>query len=247
MKPPSDDARQLLEQYRASLTLGAEQKARLASLVEERALRGDLPRFDVADAAPSVPESTLIQKLWSSTVGKLALGVLALGAAGTAGQQLLNDEPARSWSRPPAAQVAPLPAAPRASALPATPRGQTLPAAEPKADSKPLEPRASSSHSEKVVAPPADNAEPTIDEEVKLVNAAQAALRAGDTRRSFDLLAQHAARFPNGKLVTLRQVTQMMTLCQAGRRAEARRQATAFLASKPSSPFAERVKSICVD
>lgn len=246
MKPPSDDGRQLLEQYRASLTLGAEQKARLGSIVEERALRGDLPRFDVNGAAPSVPEPTLLQQLWGSTVGKLALGVLAVGAAGVAGEQLLNDDSAPTWQRPPAAQVAPVPAPPRDAAPPAAPV-EPAPIVERKPASKPVTPPNPSSHTERSVAAAAESSEPTIDEEVKLVSAAQAALRSGDTKRSFELLAQHAARFPGGKLVTLREVTHMMTLCQAGRRAEARRQASTFLANKPSSPFAERVKSICAD
>ena len=84
-----------------------------------------------------------------------------------------------------------------------------------------------------------------MDEEVKLVSAAQSALRAGDAKQALELLAQHAARFPNGKLATLRQVTHMMALCQAGQRAQARQEAADFVAERPSSPFARRVNGIC--
>jgi outer membrane protein assembly factor BamD (BamD/ComL family) len=94
-----------------------------------------------------------------------------------------------------------------------------------------------------VAAPSAS--EPTIDEEVKLMNAAQAALRAGEPKRALELLNEHAARFPAGKLSTARQVTHMMALCQAGKAEQARHEATSFLAKNPGSPFAARVSGIC--
>lgn len=243
MKPPSDSARRLLEQYRESITLGAEQKARLGGVVHERVLRGDAPRFDVTPAAQAAPEPSFIQQLWSSTAGKWVLGVLALGAAGGVGHQIVRDEPA------PAAQVAhSAPLAPQvALAPPPVPEQEH---AQPPVGEQQRPPAVSSNRPrvEKALpAPSAATEEPTIDEEVKLVNGAQSALRAGNSKQALELLAQHAARFPNGKLGTLRQVTQMMALCQAGQRAEARRQAAEFLARKPSSPFAERVKGICAD
>jgi hypothetical protein len=93
--------------------------------------------------------------------------------------------------------------------------------------------------------PSASASEPTIDEEVKLMNAAQAALRAGDATRALLLLREHAARFPTGKLATARQVTRMMALCQAGQGPQARREAASFLTKNPDSPFAERVERLC--
>jgi hypothetical protein len=248
MKPPSDSARLLLEAYKDSITLGADQKARLGSVVQERVLRGDLPRFEVAPAAHAAPEPSFMQRVWSSTWGKLGVGVLAIGGVAAAGQYVMEGEAkAPSGLVAPVTHVTPGPAT--SHATPPKPAPMHEPAAvEPKI-AKPVTPPALVPQVEKAekaaASPSATAGEPTVDEEVKLVNAAQAALRAGDTRRSFELLGQHATRFPNGKLVTLRQVTHMMTLCQAGRGAEARKEAADFLASRPSSPFAERVKTIC--
>ena len=56
MKPPSDSARAVLERYKAATALKAEDKTRLGSLVNERALRGDVPRFDVQAELPSMPQ-----------------------------------------------------------------------------------------------------------------------------------------------------------------------------------------------
>jgi outer membrane protein assembly factor BamD (BamD/ComL family) len=114
----------------------------------------------------------------------------------------------------------------------------------------PIEPSPTRTEKQSLPAParsPAPSAEPTVDEEVKLINGAQAALRAGDTRHALELLAQHAARFPAGKLATLRQVTHMLALCQSGKTAQARQEAADFVADKPGSPFVERVKTICAE
>jgi outer membrane protein assembly factor BamD (BamD/ComL family) len=85
----------------------------------------------------------------------------------------------------------------------------------------------------------------TIDEEMRLMNAAQDALRTGHSKRALSLLNEHSERFPNGKLSSARSVTRMMALCQAGSSEQARREAEQFLARHPSSPFVDRVKTIC--
>jgi outer membrane protein assembly factor BamD (BamD/ComL family) len=84
-----------------------------------------------------------------------------------------------------------------------------------------------------------------IDEEMRLLNGAQAALRAGDAKHALSLLSEHAARFPNGKLSLARAVTRMLALCQAGRAEQARAEAQRFIAKYPSSPFVDRVRAIC--
>lgn len=54
-------------------------------------------------------------------------------------------------------------------------------------------------------APPAALDEGTLRAETALIEGALAALRAGDTTRAGGLLAEHAARFPNGLLLRERQ------------------------------------------
>ncbi len=243
MKPPSERAREVLERYKAASGLGADEKSRLGDIVRERVLRGDLPRFDVLPLAASVPHASLAQKLWSTTIGKLGTAVLVAGAAGGIGYQLQKN-PVDNLAAPATTVVrARLTASNATVPAPVAPQE---PAPEPsteaaQADAARVLPRPK----ERSAAPSADVAEPTIDDEVKLVSGAQTALRGGNTARAMQLLKEHETRFPAGKLATLRQVTYMMALCQSGQTAQARQAAARFLAKNPSSPFAERVSGIC--
>jgi len=88
-------------------------------------------------------------------------------------------------------------------------------------------------------------AEVTIDGDVNLMNAAQAALRSGDQKHALQLLGERARRFPNGKLANARVVTRISALCIIGSTDEARREAGRFLARNANSPFLERVRNIC--
>ncbi len=242
MKPPSPQARLLLERYRSSTTLSADAKARLGDVVRERALRGDLPRFDVQPLPNSLPGSSLAARVWSATLAKVGLGLVVAGAAGGLVYQATT--PAVP-SRPEAPAPSEAPPAPEVRALPSpvvevAPALPTLDTAE-RAAAPSETPRRKVERS----AEPTASAEPTIDDEVKLINAAQAALRAGDTKRALTLSNEHAARFPTGKLATARKVTRMMALCKAGNAQQARREATDFLEKNPASPFADRVRGIC--
>lgn len=249
MKPPSDNARRLLDRYKEASSLGAERKARLGEVVHERVLRGDLPRFDVVLGVQAAAHNSWLQKLWASSATKWGLGALVAGAVGAGSYRAWHEDGALSLRDAPAAAVTrslppsePVPAQ-ASSNLPAEPAAAARP--EEPAPAEAPQPRA---EKQSLPAPsrlPAPSAEPTVDEEVKLINAAQAALRAGDAKHALELLSQHAARFPAGKLATLRQVTHMMALCQSGKAEQARQEAADFVASKPGSPFVERVKSIC--
>lgn len=246
MKPPSDEAVRLLQRYKEASAPGAEQKARLGDVVRERLLRGDLPRFDVVPFAPATPEPSLVQRLWSSTAGKLALGAVAVGAAGGASYPFFVQESLPSQRPAASAAVARAASPPLQSARPSS--ATTATEEKPVGETAPQAPASKTVRSRAENTPPAavKASEATVDEEVELVNASQAALRAGNTAQALDLLAQHAARFPSGKLATLRQVTRMMALCQSGRTAQARQEAADFIAKKPDSPFVERVKTICL-
>jgi hypothetical protein len=241
MNAPSERARVVLERYRTAGALGASEKTRLGDVIHERVLRGDLPRFDIPAALVVVHQASLAQRLWGSALGKLGAGLVLVGASSAVVYEL-KAPPSQLELQAPAATVAHLPPAPH-EALKAAPdvtppkpelvEDQAAPAAMPP-HPKP----------DRVSATPSAS-EPTIDEEVKLMNAAQSALRAGDSKHALELLNEHAARFPSGKLATARQVTHMMALCQAGKSGQARQEAASFLAKNPSSPFATRVSGIC--
>jgi hypothetical protein len=244
MKPPSDRARLLLQRYKEASAPDTEQKARLGDVLRERVLRGDSPRFEVVPVvALAVSQTSFVQKLWASAWAKLGVGVVAAGAAGGAGYRALHEDAPAPMQPAHWASVAQV--VPRASVARTAPKLDDSMSSPKEADDG-VASKAAPSRTEK--APSAavfPSAEPTIDEEVKLLSGAQAALRSGESKKALELLAAHAARFPNGKLGTLRQVTHMMALCQAGLRAQARREAADFIASKPSSPFVERVRNIC--
>lgn len=247
MTSPSDRARLLLQRYKEANALGTEQKARLGEVVRERVQRGDLPRFDVVPVvAYAASQTSVAQKLWGSVWAKWGLGVVAVGAAAGAGYRTFQVDAAPPEQGAHVATSAHREQLLRASVAAAPPVVPASPSATHAGDSAAVRSPAAVPRAEKSsAAAAAPSAEPTIDEEVKLVTGAQSALRAGDSKRALELLAAHAVRFPNGKLSTLRQVTHMMALCQAGRRTQARQEAAAFVASKPSSPFVERVNGIC--
>lgn len=83
------------------------------------------------------------------------------------------------------------------------------------------------------------------DEEQKLFRAAQAALAAGDTDSAFSLLYEQATKYPKGALAPAREVTHATALCRAGKPAEARAEAAAFVAAHPDSPLSAEARRIC--
>jgi hypothetical protein len=85
----------------------------------------------------------------------------------------------------------------------------------------------------------------TLDEETRLLADAQLALRSGKAERALALLAEHTWRFPRGQLAEAREVAHVVALCEAGHAASSRAEAKRFLAKRPRSPFAERVRTVC--
>src|SRR5579863_6996920 len=82
MKPLSAEASALLERYKSMQDLPASVQVRVFDAVTDRAQRGDLPRFDVKADPPIVPRGGLVSRLWSSTLGKFGVLVIALGLSG---------------------------------------------------------------------------------------------------------------------------------------------------------------------
>jgi hypothetical protein len=240
MKEPSQRAQAILARYKAAQALPAETKAQVLDAVRTRALRGDLPRFDIQTTAPVVPESGLLRALWSSPLAKLGLGLLFAGPVALGVVALRKAAPVTAPPPPrqqavPAASIAP-------SAATATPLLEPLGSVV----SAPAGSAPRPAKLEKQVAPASPSAgEATIDEEVQLIKEAQAALRAGDATGALARTDEHSRRFPTGKLASARAVTRMMALCQAGRQDQARLEADRFLAAHPGSPYADRVKGIC--
>jgi hypothetical protein len=88
--------------------------------------------------------------------------------------------------------------------------------------------------------------EPTlVDDEVRLLREANAALRAGrdaDARAGFD---EHARRFPQGSLVELREVGRALLRCRGGTADDAAETIAAFERRYPGSPHLARLAREC--
>jgi hypothetical protein len=99
------------------------------------------------------------------------------------------------------------------------------------------------------VHPPPTSQSPrgTVDEEMKLLRAAHSALRAGRPEQALAQLAEHTWRFPNGELAEQRDVAHILALCRAGKTEASRSEARRFLAARPDSPFAGRVRATCAE
>ena len=99
-------------------------------------------------------------------------------------------------------------------------------------------------------APAAQSAKPekkavdsSLAAERKLLDAARAALVAGDSSTGLERLARHAAQFPRGALAEERAALTVDALVAAGRYDEAKRRAEAFRARYPGSIFAPSVEA----
>jgi hypothetical protein len=123
---------------------------------------------------------------------------------------------------------------PHTSALPPTRKSSA-----PESELPPPPPTASAS------AKPAERA--GIEAELQLIHAAQRALREAKPELALARLDEHAARFPNGELADMRAIARIMALCQAGELAQAHALSQQFLQHSPRSPYAVRVRTLCVE
>ncbi|WP_438043084.1 hypothetical protein [Sorangium sp. So ce128] len=169
-------------------------------------------------------------------------------AAASSTQEATQEEPALPAKAEPAAAPAAEPA-PRAAAstknvAPApqaiglarqVPSSVPAATAAPAIDPLPREPR-----SAEVAQSPAT---PTsvLSDELRLIDAARAALTRGDAPLALRLTAEHAARFPGGSLAIERDVLRVDALVAGGHVAEAASQACAFVARSPRSAQAPRM------
>jgi hypothetical protein len=85
----------------------------------------------------------------------------------------------------------------------------------------------------------------SLDDETRLIGAADAALRAGDGASALLRLDEHARSFPDGVLAEERSAERVLALCALGRDADARTEADRFLSDRPRTPLAAKVRASC--
>lgn len=245
MKPLSPSARSLLDRYRASETLPASSKARLWASVTQSVARGDQPRVELSRTIVGAKRSWLRnawgQPLWKGMIAAaLTLPTLALAAA-LVTRFTDSEPPPRS-----AASLAP----PVSHARPTSPAAEQViePAAIATEHAAPAPQLAKKPIASKAVRSATTRPSPreaTIDGEMRLLNQAQAANLAGDSRRALLLLDDYAQRYPSGRLNDVSTVARLIALCNLGQVSLARHEAARFQARYPKSPFKERISRIC--
>jgi hypothetical protein len=82
-----------------------------------------------------------------------------------------------------------------------------------------------------------------LEREAALLESARASLSA-DPAKALAMLGLHASEFPDGMLVTEREVLTVDALRRLGRIAEARERGRALLAQTHGSPYARRIEAI---
>jgi hypothetical protein len=187
-------------------------------------------------APPALASASLIAKVgWVKTLAAIA----AVGAVTAVPVvYFMAEEP--STTEPALPIVAVAPQAPKPTpASPAAPAPQTvsenaLPLAVDPTPAAPLK-------SERVVAKPALTSE-ALRAELMALDAARAALAAGNGQGALSLLDAYDRGNPRGLLKLEAEVLRIDALAKSGRPDAARRRARAFLARYPNSVLASRVR-----
>jgi hypothetical protein len=93
---------------------------------------------------------------------------------------------------------------------------------------------------------PDERPESSFSAEARLLQAAQRSLAAGQAVRAWELLSDHARRFPHGALGDERDAAFVLAACALGHEDDARRRRDALAARAPTSPFLPRLERSCV-
>jgi hypothetical protein len=235
-------ARELLDETRHAHDPSPEDRLRVRAKLAARIGAGALASGGLTKKALASSGLSLIIKL-----------VVPVALLGTVGWYLL-----RGPEAPEAPRVGEHPAAVSASAPSADPRAPGSPTLEEPASPAPTPPDLPSPTMTPVGSAPRVTSLPAaashsgrpqpsadLEAEMGLLTSAQAAIQRGDYSAALAKLDEHQKAFPSGVLSEERTAARIVALCAAGRQADARSLATAFLARHPSSPLAPRVRTSC--
>lgn len=216
-----------------------------------RSQREELPPLSAMEGAHQAARTGV--RSGAATSRLLWPGVSALTIALASGVLLL------SYSRQPAAE-APAAAAMRDETGSVSTGGASMltrPAAAPSQSARPSEPKTPeaappsipveslpSANRRAAAVRPALPEHETCDDEVELIDSADAALRAGNAARALLLTQEHAGRCATGTFIQERERIAIEALAKLDRLGAMRERARAFEERFPSSPHLRRVRSV---
>jgi hypothetical protein len=87
---------------------------------------------------------------------------------------------------------------------------------------------------------------PRAEDELALVERARRALGDGRAEHALDLLERHDRAYPHGALTEERALLRAQALCAVGRLDDARALASDFVAARPDSAYAGKMRRVCV-
>jgi hypothetical protein len=233
---PSDLARDVLARFRRSISPSADARDVLVQNVVRRA--GADPGGGSTPTGGGVPWLVVVASALVVVGGLGWMSAARVGRVDAAFDRAPTIEVAPVIEREPVAVAA---VAPAPVLEPVAPVVELEPPVRPKAASAARARRASASTTDASV----DEEGSLVDEEVRLLRAANLALREGrdgEARAAFDL---HAQRFPDGELVELREVGRAILSCRATTPARAAATVDAFGARFPGSPHLARLVREC--
>jgi hypothetical protein len=267
----SQQAREILKRYRSAESLGSEARARVltglrakiatgtpalgatkASLLSKVASAGKT-KLILGALAVAVPAAWTIHRSQSSVDYTLRTATPEVAAQPESARapKALGDEPYRSAATSDV-DVAPEVAASETEGAPsearsATKRSAGAQRAQGATANTGVTPKAVVLEESPEEAPAPAAPASTLDQEMQLLKRAQVAQASGRSSDALSILAEHAKQFPNGKLAESREVARVIALCQSGQTQAARSARDRFLATRPNSPFASRVRSVCAE
>jgi hypothetical protein len=270
----SRQAKEMLKRYRAAETLGNDARARMltglrakiavgapalgaakSSLVSKLAAAGKT-KIVLGVLAVAVPAAWTIHRAQSSVDYTLRTATPSVPAAPAVATQPEAAQTPRALADEPYGSAAPASdTAPEPTALEdLTPSEEPTAAKRAAAPSRAASPTSNGNGTPKVVleesnteSEKAEGTSPssTLDQEMQLLKRAHQAEAAGRPSEALSILAEHAKQFPNGKLAESRDVARVIALCEAGQAQASRTAAERFLAARPNSLFANRVRGVC--
>jgi outer membrane biosynthesis protein TonB len=231
------DARRLLELTRAARTPSADDKLRVErALARSLGLAAFSAVAGAASSASAKPLAAALPLKWA-----LGLAVPVLAAAGAVGyfhSRAPQAVTSQSDTRAPIVAPAPAPPEPPTPQETSAPTAVEAPAPAPERAEAPSPRRTTPSEKPKTTE--------TLDAELDLLHDAQAKWRNRDPNGALALLAEHRKRYPKSELRLEREALRVLSLCAAGRTAEAREVADRAFKNAPRSPLRASVEESCV-